>query len=105
VSIDDLLFIIIIGGMALSVAYLRAQCLMRRSYRLAERGREVRLRELYSTRPNTPGPLKDPGRPVCRAATSRISSNAVLHRSLPVQVRLVSTAQKGTYKSTSIARQ
>jgi len=61
-SIDDLLFTIIIGGVVLSIAYLRAQYMMRRSYRIFERGSELRLRELYATRPNAHGPLG--GRPV-----------------------------------------
>lgn len=86
-SIDDLLFIIIIGGIVLSIAYLRAQFVMQRSYRIAERGSELRLRELFATRPNTPGPLKAPARPVSSAAMSLMSPNAVLHRSLPVHVR------------------
>lgn len=63
-SVDDLLFIIIIGGVVLSIAYLRAQYMMRRSYRIAERGSELRLRELYATRPNAQGSLKSPARPV-----------------------------------------
>ena len=86
-SIDDLLFITIIGGMMLSIAYLRAQYVMRRGYRIAERGNELRLRELYGTRPNTLGPLKGPARPVSGAAMRQVSPNAVLHRSLPVHVR------------------
>jgi hypothetical protein len=89
-SVDDFLFTIIIGGMVLSIAYLRAQYAMRRSYRIAERGSELRLRELYATRPNTQDPLKGPARPVSCAAVPQVSPNAVLHRSLPVHVRFVS---------------
>jgi hypothetical protein len=64
-SIDDLLFTIIIGGVVLSISYLRAQYMMRRSYRIFERGSELRLRELYATRPNAHGgSLKGPARPV-----------------------------------------
>jgi hypothetical protein len=88
-SVDDVLFIIIIGGMVLSIAYLRAQYVMRRSYRIAERGNELRLRDLYGTRPNTQGLLHESARPGSRAATPLVSPNAVLHRSLPVHVRLV----------------
>ena len=61
-SVDDLLFTIIIGGVVLSIAYLRAQYMMRRSYRMYERGSELRLRELYATRSNAQGSLT--GRPV-----------------------------------------
>ena len=49
-SVDDLLFIIIFGGMLLAIAYLRAQYAMRRSHRIAERANMLRLRELYGTR-------------------------------------------------------
>jgi hypothetical protein len=89
-SVDDLLFIIIIGGMALSIAYLRAQFVMRRSHRIAERASELRLRELYATRRKTQGLLKGSARPVSCAAVPQMSPNVVLHRSLPVHVRFVS---------------
>jgi hypothetical protein len=61
--VDDLLFMIIIGGMVLSVSYLRAQYMMQRSYRIAERGAELRLRELYGTRPDVPDPLEGSQQP------------------------------------------
>jgi hypothetical protein len=83
-SVDDLLFTIIIGGMVISIAYLRAQYVMQRSYRIAERGSELRLRELYATRPNTRAPLKGPARPVSYAAMPQVSPKAVLQRSRPV---------------------
>jgi hypothetical protein len=47
-SIDDLLIAIIIGGVVLSGAYLRAQYAVRRRHRTTERSRESRLRELYA---------------------------------------------------------
>jgi hypothetical protein len=89
-SVDNLLFTIIIGGVALSIAYLRAQFVMLRRYRIAERGSELRLRELYATRPNTQAALKGPARPLLCAAVRQMSPNAVVHRSLPVHVRFVS---------------
>ena len=61
-SVDDLLFTIIISGVVLSIAYMKAQYMMRRSYRISERGSELRLRELYATRPNPQGSLKGPAR-------------------------------------------
>jgi hypothetical protein len=67
-SIDDLLFTIIIGGVVLSIAYLRAQYMMRRSYRISERGTELRLRELYATRPNAQSSLKGPASSVSSPA-------------------------------------
>jgi hypothetical protein len=82
-SIDDLMFLIIIGGMVLSIVYLKAQYAVRRSYRIAERANALRLRELYGTRP----------KPVASAVAPHLSPNAVLHRSLPVQVRLVYRAR------------
>jgi len=88
-SVDDLLFIIIIGGVVLSVAYLRAQYAVRRSNRIAERRYESRLRELYETRPNTQGPLKVSDRPIPGAPAPQILPNAVLRRALPVHVRFV----------------
>jgi hypothetical protein len=51
-SVDDLLFIIIICGGVMSVAHLRAQYAVRRNSRIAERRHELRLRELYRTGPN-----------------------------------------------------
>jgi hypothetical protein len=88
-SVDDLLFIVIIGGTVLAIVYLRAQYVMRRSYRIAERRNELRLRELYGTRPNTQGFLHEHARPDSPAATPLVAPNAVLHRSLPVHVRFV----------------
>jgi hypothetical protein len=88
--IDDVLFMIIIGGMVLSIAYLRAQYVTQRSYRIAERGAELSLRELYGTRPNAPDPLEGSQRPASRAAVPQICPDAVAHRSsLPVHVRFV----------------
>jgi hypothetical protein len=84
-SIDDFLFIIIVGGMVLSIAHLRAQYVMRRSHLTAERESELRLRELYATRPNMRGPLT--GRAVSSAAVPQVSPNALLHRALPAHVR------------------
>lgn len=84
-GVDDLLFAIIIGGMVLSIAYMRAQYEMRRSSRIAERASELLLRELYATRPNSQTPFKGP--PASRAPIRQVFPNAVLHRSLPVHVR------------------
>jgi hypothetical protein len=89
-SVDDLLFTIIIGGVVLSIAYLRAQYVMRRSYRIAELGNELRLRELYATRPNMQGPLR--GRSISCAAAPVGSPNAVPRRSPPAHVRYSSIA-------------
>jgi hypothetical protein len=97
-SIDDLLFMIIIGGMALSIAYLRAQFALLHSYRIAEQGSELRLRELYATRRNVHAPLETSARPLSCAAVRKISPKAVLHRSPRVLIRFVS-------KSNPIARQ
>jgi hypothetical protein len=89
-SVDDLLFMIIIVGMVLSIAYLRAQYLMRRSYRIAERGAELRLRELYGTQPIAQCAHEDLQKPASRAVIPRASPDAVPHRSsLPVHVRFV----------------
>jgi hypothetical protein len=89
-SVDDLLFAIIIGGVALSIAYLRAQYVMQRGYRIAERASQLRLRGLYATRANAQGPIKSP--------------NAVLHGSLPVHVRFRDRMEKPD-KSNPFARQ
>lgn len=48
---DDLLFFIILGGMVLTIVYLRDQYSAQRRFRIAERGSELRLRELYRSRP------------------------------------------------------
>jgi hypothetical protein len=56
-SADHFLVAIIIGGMALSGAYLRAQYAMRRSDRAAERRHELRLRELCGTQREPDEPL------------------------------------------------
>jgi hypothetical protein len=94
-SFDDLLFTIIIGGMALSIAYMRAQYVMQRSCRIAERASELRLRALYATRPNTQAPPKSSARPMSRAAAPQVSPNAVLHRALPVYVRFHDPRRSG----------
>ena len=86
-GVDDLLFTIIIGGMVLSIAYLRAQYVMQRRYRIAERGSELRLRELFATRSNSQDPIT--GRSASRPSVRQASPNAVLHRCLPVHVRFV----------------
>lgn len=88
-SVDDLLFCMIFGGMLLSVAYLRDQYAMRRRYRIAERETELRLRELYGSRANAPDPLKHAPRPDSGAAVPPVFPNPVLNRSLPVHVRFV----------------
>jgi hypothetical protein len=93
-SVDDLLFTIIIGGAALSIAYLRAQYMTQRSYRIAERGSELRLRELYANRPNSRSPLNPlNGRPASRTSASQVSPNAILNGTLPVHVRFVYRAE------------
>ena len=91
-SIDDFLFIIIIGGMVMAIVYLRAQYAMKRSYRIAEHANTLRLRELYGTRAKTQDLRAGPAKPVASAAVPKMFPNAVLHRSLPVHVRFVSRA-------------
>jgi hypothetical protein len=88
-SVDDFLFILIIGGMVLAIAYLRAQYAVRRSYRIAEHANTLRLRELYGTRAKTQDLRTGPAKPVSSAAVPQMLPNAVLHRSLPVHVRFV----------------
>ena len=89
-SVDNLLFMIIIVGMVLSIAYLRAQYVMRRSYGIAEREAELRLRELYGNRPNARRPLEGPQRSTSRAAVPAALPDALPYRSsLPVHVRFV----------------
>ena len=95
-SVDDLLFIIIFGGMLLAIAYLRAQYAMRRSHRIAERANTLRLRELYGTREKTQDLRKGAANPVSSAAAPQMFPNAVLHRSLPVHVRFVYLAPGAT---------
>jgi hypothetical protein len=93
-SVDDLLFGIIIGGMVLSIAYLRAQYAMRRSDRIAERANALRLRELYGIRAKTQDPRKRCAKPDSGSVVPQMSPNAVLHRSLPVHVRFVYRADR-----------
>jgi hypothetical protein len=88
-SVDDVLFTIIIGGMVLSITYMRAQYLVRRSHRIAERESEMRLRELYGTQPNAQHPLKGSAGPPSCGAVPHVSTNAVFHSCLPVHVRFV----------------
>lgn len=84
---DDILFFIILGGMGLTIAYLRDQYATQRKYRIAERGSELRLRELYRIRPEAQ--FKGPPGPRSRAALPHASPNAALNRSLPVHVRFL----------------
>ena len=88
-SVDDVLFTIIIGGMALSIAYMRAQYLVRRSHRIAERESELRLRELYGSQPKAQHPLRGSAGPNSCGPVPHASPNAVLHSSVPVHVRFV----------------
>ena len=88
-SVDDLLFAVIIGGMALSIAYMRAQYLVRRSYRIAARESEMRLRELFGTQPRAQHPLKGSAKPLSGGPVPHAAPNAALHSSLPVRVRFV----------------
>jgi hypothetical protein len=97
-SVDDLLFIIIFGGVVLSVAHLRAQYSVRRSNRIAELRYESRVRELYGTGPNRLEPLKGSDRPVPGGAAPQFLPNAVLLRALPIHVRFV-------YRAPSARRQ
>jgi hypothetical protein len=75
-SVDDLLLAIIIGGMVLSGAYLRAQYAARRNYRMAERSNALLLRELYGTRSKTQDSAQGPDRRVPQATATRAPRNA-----------------------------
>jgi hypothetical protein len=107
-SVDNLLLAIIIGGMMLSGAYLRAQYAEQRSYRIAERSNELRLRELYGIRSNTRDSPKDPERRVPQAAATRAPRNAepgarVPRNPLQVHVRFVyRTPTRNTSSSQSL---
>jgi len=46
-NIDDLLMTIIVGGMALSVVYLRAEFIGHRRYKSADKQEETCLRKLF----------------------------------------------------------
>jgi hypothetical protein len=48
---DDLLIVMIIAGIGLSVAYLRAELGLRQEFKAAKRKKELALRELHITRP------------------------------------------------------
>jgi hypothetical protein len=103
-SVDNLLLAIIIGGMMLSGAYLRAQYAAQRSYRIAERSNELRLRELYGIRSNTRDSPKDPERPVLQAVPRNAEPGAVVPRNpLQVHVRFVyRTPTRNTSSSQSL---
>jgi hypothetical protein len=48
---DDLQIAMIIAGIGLSIAYLRAELVVRQEFKAAERKKELALRELHITRP------------------------------------------------------
>jgi hypothetical protein len=48
---DDLLITIIVVGIGLSIAYLRAELVWRQEFKATERKRKLALRELHITRP------------------------------------------------------
>jgi hypothetical protein len=48
---DDLLSAMIIAGIGLSIAYLRAELVVRQEFKAAEREKALVLRELHITRP------------------------------------------------------
>jgi hypothetical protein len=93
-SVDDLLLAMIIVGMALSGAYLRAQYATRRSYRTAERRNALQLSKLYGGHSSTRDPTQGTERRIVSCATSHAGRNVeagtmVLKNSLPVRVRCV----------------
>lgn len=102
-SVDDFLFILIIGGTVLAIAYLRAQYAVRRSYRIAEHANTLRQRELYGTRAKTQDLRTGPAKPVSGAAEPQVFPNAVLHRSLPVHVRFVCRAPAAVDRTKGMA--
>jgi hypothetical protein len=102
VSVDDLLLAMIIAGMALSGAYLRAQYATRRSNLTAERRNALELRKLYGRHSSTRDPTQGTEGRVVSCAMSPVGRHvapgaAVLKNSLPVQVRCV-------YRSSIIGR-
>jgi hypothetical protein len=86
-GVDDLLFFIIMGGMVLTIAYLRDQYTAQRRYRIAERGSELRLGALYRSR--SQAQFKGPPGPESSDPLPRTSRDAAPNASLPVHVRFV----------------
>jgi hypothetical protein len=81
VSIDDLLFAIIIAGIGLSGAYLRAELLLHRSMTALQRTRELLQREVHAKRVHL-GPTKMPTQPVPSIQTNSFQLVRVLTRAL-----------------------
>jgi hypothetical protein len=63
VSIDDLVFAIIVAGIGLSGAYLRAELVLHRRTTAVQRVRELVQREVHAKRARL-GPNKMPTQPV-----------------------------------------
>lgn len=69
---DDLLLVMILAGIGVSVAYLRAELLLYRRFKAAERRREPLQRELHIKRVR-PAQMDMPSRP--RTHRSQIQTN------------------------------
>ena len=85
-SIDDLLFAIILAGIALSGAYLRAELVLHRRATALRRARELVQREVHAKRVRL-GPHKMPTQPVPSIGANSFPPVRVLPRALRIVIQ------------------
>jgi hypothetical protein len=86
VSIEDLLFAIILAGIALSGAYLRAELVLHRRTTALRRARELVQREVHAKRVRL-GPNKMPTQPVPSIQANALPLVRVLARALRIVIQ------------------
>src|ERR1700685_2774892 len=86
VNIDDLLFAIILAGIGLSGAYLRAELVLHRNTTAVQRARELAQREVHAKRVGL-GRNKMPTQPVPSIQANAIQLVRVLARALRIFIQ------------------
>jgi Arc/MetJ family transcription regulator len=86
---DDLLIAMIIGGIGLSIAYLRAELVVRQEFKAAERRKELALRERHITRPRREHTalLRQPSAVFCPVQTNPFQLLRVLVGALRIAIQ------------------
>jgi hypothetical protein len=85
-SIDDLLIAIIMAGLGLSGAYLRAELVLHRKTTALQRARELVQREVHAKRVRL-GPNKVPTQPVPSIQANAFPLVRVLARALRIHIQ------------------
>jgi hypothetical protein len=86
---DDLLIAMIIAGIGLSIAYLRAELVVRQEFKAAEQKKELALRERHITRARRghTALLRQPSAVFCLVQTNPFRPMRVLVRALRIFIQ------------------